>query len=44
MTFSIKEGEVVNKSKYISTYKKEDERWKIFRDCFNADLSLSETK
>ena len=44
MSFSTKDGQVVDKSKYITIYKKEDGRWKIFRDCFNSDLSLAIAK
>lgn len=44
LSFSTKDGQVVDKSKYIAVYKKEDGRWKIFRDCFNSDLPLIATK
>lgn len=44
LSFSTKDGQVVDKSKYITVYKKEDGRWKMFRDCFNSDLSLPASK
>jgi uncharacterized protein (TIGR02246 family) len=44
LSFSTKEGQVVDKSKYIAVYKKEDGRWKKFRDCFNSDLPLPASK
>ncbi len=44
MTFSTKEGMVVEKSKYITVYKMEDGRWKMFRDCYNSDLPLPAAK
>jgi uncharacterized protein (TIGR02246 family) len=44
MTFSTKEGQVVDKSKYITVYKREDGRWKMFRDCFNSDLPVPASK
>jgi uncharacterized protein (TIGR02246 family) len=44
MSFSTNDGQMVDKSKYITIYKKEDGRWKMFRDCFNSDLSLATAK
>ena len=44
MTFSTKEGQVVDKCKYITVYKKEEGRWKMFRDCYNSDLPLPAAK
>lgn len=40
MSFSTDAGQVVDRSKYITVYKKEDGKWKIYRDCFNSDLPL----
>lgn len=40
LLFSTKEGQVVDRMKYITVYKKEDGMWKMFRDCFNSDLPL----
>ena len=42
--FATKEGQVVDRGKYITVYKKEDGRWKMFRDCFNSDLPLVAAK
>lgn len=44
MTFAPKDGQVAYRSKYITVYKKEDGRWKMFRDCYNSDLPLSAAK
>ena len=44
ISFSTKEGQVVDRIKYICVYKKEDGMWKMFRDCFNSDLPLQAAK
>jgi len=42
--FHTKEGQVADRIKYITVYKKEDGMWKMFRDCFNSDLPLQAAK
>jgi len=39
-TYSLsgKDGKETDKGKYIVLWKMEDNKWKIFRDCFNSDL------
>jgi uncharacterized protein (TIGR02246 family) len=44
MTFSTQAGKLVDQCKYIAVYKKEDGRWKMFRDCYNSDLPLPAVK
>jgi len=35
--FSDKKGTVVSRGKYLVVYKKEDGKWKLFRDMYNSD-------
>ncbi len=35
-----KDGKQADKGKYIVLWKKEDGKWKIFRDCFNSDMPM----
>ena len=35
---SDKSGNEIDKGKYIVLWKKEDGKWKLFRDCFNSDI------
>jgi ketosteroid isomerase-like protein len=37
-TFMDKDGKQIDKGKYIVLWKKEDGKWKLFRDCYNSDL------
>jgi len=37
-TLASKDGRQLDKGKYIVLWKKEDGKWKLFRDCFNSDL------
>ena len=39
-TFMDKEGKQLDKGKYIVLWKKEEGKWKLFRDCYNSDLPL----
>lgn len=39
-----KGGKELDKGKYIVLWKKEDGKWKLFRDCFNSDLSALSSK
>ena len=39
-TLASKEGTQLDKGKYIVLWKKEDGRWKLFRDIFNSDLPV----
>jgi ketosteroid isomerase-like protein len=39
-TFMDKDGNQIDKGKYIVLWKKEDGKWKLFRDCYNSDLPL----
>ncbi len=39
-TLATKEGTQFDKGKYIVLWKKEDGKWKLFRDCFNSDLPI----
>jgi ketosteroid isomerase-like protein len=43
-TFSDKAGNEVDKGKYLLIWKKENGKWKIFRDCYNSDLPIQITK
>ena len=38
LTINSKDGKEVDKGKYIVLWKKEDGKWKLFRDLFNSDL------
>ena len=44
LTMAGKGGKELDKGKYIVLWKKEDGKWKLFRDCFNSDLSVSSSK
>lgn len=44
MTLSTKEGKQLEKGKYIVLWKKEDGKWKLFRDFFNSDLPTPTSK
>ena len=37
---NIKDGTVVEKGKYLVLWKKEDGKWKLFRDCFNSNQPI----
>lgn len=37
-TFTDKSGKQLDKGKYIVLWKKEEGKWKLFRDCYNSDL------
>jgi len=39
-TFRDKDGNQLDKGKYIVLWKPEDGKWKLFRDCYNSDLPL----
>ncbi len=43
-TIDTKDGKQIDKGKYIVLWKKEDGKWKIFRDCGNSDLPLPASK
>ena len=43
-TLATKEGTQLDKGKYIVLWKKEDGKWKLFRDCFNSDLPIPSVK
>ncbi len=43
-TMAAKDGKQIDKGKYIVLWKKEDGKWKIFRDCANSDLPLPGSK
>ena len=38
------DGKELDKGKYIVLWKKEDGKWKLFRDIYNADLPLPKAK
>ncbi|HVO72427.1 MAG TPA: nuclear transport factor 2 family protein [Ignavibacteriaceae bacterium] len=40
-TFTDKDGKLLDKGKYLTLWKAEDGKWKLFRDCYNSDLPLS---
>jgi len=40
-TFADKDGKQLDKGKYIVLWKKEDGKWKLFRDCYNSDLPVA---
>ena len=40
MTLATKDGTQIDKGKYIVLWKKEDGKWKLFRDIFNSDLPV----
>ena len=44
LRLSTKEGKQLDKGKYIVLWKKEDGKWKLFRDCFNSDLPAPMSK
>ena len=37
-TMTDKEGKIIDTGKAIEIYKKEDNVWKLYRDCYNSDL------
>lgn len=39
-TFMDKDGKQLDKGKYIVLWKREDGKWKLFRDCYNSDLPV----
>jgi len=43
LTLATKDGVQVDKGKYIVLWKKEDGKWKLFRDCVNSDLPVPAT-
>jgi len=40
-TFSDKNGKELDRGKYIVLWRKEDGKWKLFRDCYNSDMPLT---
>lgn len=44
LTLFDKEGTQLDKGKYIVLWKKEDGKWKLFRDLFNSDVSSPSAK
>jgi len=44
LTLANKDGKLLDKGKYIVLWKKEDGKWKLFRDLFNSDLPLTPGK
>jgi len=40
-TFMDKDDKLLDKGKYIVLWRKEDGKWKLFRDCYNSDLPLT---
>ena len=42
--FSDKDGNELDKGKYITLWRKESGKWKIFRDCVNSDLPIVSSK
>jgi ketosteroid isomerase-like protein len=40
VTLETKEGKQIDKGKYIALWKKEDDKWKLFRDCYSSDLPV----
>lgn len=39
-TFMDKDDKLLDKGKYIVLWKVEEDKWKLFRDCYNSDLPL----
>ncbi|MDI9256917.1 YybH family protein [Flavobacterium sedimenticola] len=39
--FSDAQGKILDSGKSLEMYKKEDGKWKLFRDCYNSDLPLT---
>ncbi len=37
-TFMNKDGRQIDRGKYLCLWKKEEGKWKLFRDCYNSDL------
>lgn len=44
MTINTKDGKQLDKGKYIVLWKKDDGKWKLFRDFFNSDLPVPSAK
>ena len=40
-TFSDTNGKELDRGKYIVLWKKQDGKWKLFRDCYNSDLPVA---
>lgn len=40
-TFSDAEGKILDNGKSLELFKKEDGKWKMYRDCYNSNLPLS---
>jgi ketosteroid isomerase-like protein len=40
-TFMDKDEKLLDKGKYIVLWRKEDGKWKLFRDCYNSDIPLT---
>jgi len=38
---NLKDGKQIDKGKYVVVWKKEDGKWKLYRDMSNTDLPLS---
>jgi ketosteroid isomerase-like protein len=43
-TFSDKNAKELDRGKYIVLWKKEEGKWKLFRDCYNSDMPLPGNK
>lgn len=41
-TFMSEDDKLLDKGKYIVLWKKEDDMWKLFRDCYNSDMPIIE--
>ena len=41
---SDEQGKIIDEGKSLEVYKKEDGKWKMFRDCFNSNLPCFTTK
>ncbi len=44
LTINTKDGKQLDKGKYIVLWKKEDGKWRLFRDFFNSDLPVPLSK
>jgi ketosteroid isomerase-like protein len=38
--FSNKEGKILDSGKSIELFKMQDEKWRLYRDCYNSDLPI----
>jgi uncharacterized protein (TIGR02246 family) len=39
--FSDKDGKILDSGKSIELFKKEDGKWRLYRDCYNSDMPLA---